>query len=197
MSGAGGPGEERHHRAERARLFVALELPRDVRDAVIEWRQEALTARPGLRFVARENLHVTLCFLGGRWAREIEPIVAACRALPGRAPPEIALAQAIWLPRRRPRVLAVALDDPQHALADVQAALSELLAAGGWYTPEKRPYTAHVTVARVGRDGRAPRLELAPPPPMRFRAPCASLYRSRLAPGGARYEALARIELGG
>ena len=43
---------------ERARLFVALELPGEVRDRLALWRDEVVAGVPGLRPVAVENLHV-------------------------------------------------------------------------------------------------------------------------------------------
>jgi 2'-5' RNA ligase len=89
----------------------------------------------------------------------------------------------------------VELLDPAGVLNRVQALLSEVLAAGGWYQPEKRPYLAHVTVARVARGGRAPRAVMPALPPLQFRAPRVTLFRSRLLRSGARYEALATVEL--
>jgi RNA 2',3'-cyclic 3'-phosphodiesterase len=148
-----------------------------------------------LRAVPDESLHVTLCFLG--WGREddVEPVAAACGVLAAEPAPRLAVADGLWLPRRRPRVVAVRLEDSDQQLEHVQRALSEALAAGGWYEPERRPYLAHVTVARVGA-GIGPRPpELPEPPRVEFEAPHVVLYRSRLSRSGARYEALARVDL--
>ena len=68
---------------------------------------------------------------------------------------ELAVGEPLWLPPRRPRVLAVALEDPDGALGRTQTAVSSALAAGGWYVPETRPFLAHVTVARVRKGARA------------------------------------------
>lgn len=179
---------------ERVRLFVALELPAGVREALIAWRSGLGRARD-LRPLGAESLHVTLCFLGWQRAREIDAIAAACGALAGDPAPQLSLGEARWLPPRRPRVLAVDLVDRSGALTRAQATLSRTLAAGGWYEPEKRPYLAHVTVARVGRRGRPPREPLAPVPSLEFRAPSVTLFRSRLFRTGAQYELLATIEL--
>jgi 2'-5' RNA ligase len=94
-------------------------------------------------------------------------------------------------------VLAVSLNDDWRDLATLQAALSDTLAAGGWYEPEKRPYLGHVTVARAARGFRAPKAALPAPPALEFRAPRVTLYRSRLLRSGARYEPLTTVELGG
>jgi RNA 2',3'-cyclic 3'-phosphodiesterase len=182
----------------RARLFVALELPDQARDALAQWR--ARLPPPvtlGLRPVAAEALHVTLCFLGWHSPDEVESIAAACRIAGDDAPPSLTLGDAVWLPRRRPRALAVKLADPGERLARTQARLANALAAGGWYRPEQRPFLPHVTVARVKAGPGAGRSAISPPPQLAFHASRVVLYRSRLARTGALYEALSAVELGG
>ena len=188
MSGAG----------ERARLFVALDLDVAARDALAVWCEEIVDAQAGLRAVRPEALHVTLCFLGACAVAEVEAIAGACAAAAAAAEPVagLALGAACWLPPRRPRVLAVAVQDGAGTLAAGQAVLSDALAAGGWYRPERRPFFAHVSVARVvgGAGGARPREQPPPPPALPLAAGASvTLYRSRLSPKGARYEALASV----
>ena len=181
---------------ERARLFVALELPRDAREALVNWRARVIEEVSGLRPVAPEALHATLCFLGWRSVSEIEEIGAACGTIAGEPIASLSLGKAVWLPARRPRVLAVELVDPRGLLAQVQSTLSRVLQRGGWYTPEARAFLAHVTVARVAKGARVRARELPEPPRLGAEGAQVTLYRSRLAPGGAQYEALHRVELG-
>lgn len=179
----------------RVRLFVALELPTTVRQALVRWRAEVAESRQeALRLLDPAALHVTLCFLGSRSESEVDAIAAACRVVAAEGAVPLALAGAAWLPPRRPRVLAVELADPEAKLARIQAALSDALAAGGWYEPEKRPYLAHVTVARVKSGARQSQGDLTPPP-LEFHGSRVVLYRSRLMRSGARYEPLAVVEL--
>jgi 2'-5' RNA ligase len=183
--------------AERARLFVALDLPVEARGALERWRSGVLREVAGLRPVAPDGLHATLCFLGWRAVDEIEQIGAACVAAAGglRAP-LLSLGAALWLPARRPRVLAVRLSDASGALAGVQASVSAALSGGDWYAPEVRPFLAHVTVARVSGHARVRATELEPPGHLEFRGPAVTLYRSRLGRGGARYEVQRTVKLG-
>lgn len=181
---------------EHVRLFVALELPGAVRESLIGWRDQALGRAPGLRPLGVDALHVTLCFLGWQDVGEVDAIAAACGELAGTPAPRLSLGEARWLPApRRPRVLAVELLDPAAILVGAQARLSQALAAGGWYQPEKRPYLAHVTVARAARGATASRDPLARPSALAFDATELTLFRSRLSRRGARYEPLTRIEL--
>jgi RNA 2',3'-cyclic 3'-phosphodiesterase len=190
---AGGPGGE-----ERARLFVALDLPADAREAIEGWRSTAVRRVRGLRPVDHAALHVTLCFLGWRHSGEVGEIGAACAsAVESWGPLELSLDDPLWLPDRRPRVLAVRIDDPSDRLAELQTSLSRELSGGGWYAPDPRPFVGHVTVARVPRGTRARAVKLPGPPRLRFLANQVTLYRSRLAPSGARYEPQGTVELSG
>lgn len=185
-----GPG------APTARLFVALELPETSRSELARWRADVADQVPGLRLVRPEDLHATLCFLGSRPESEMDQIAGACGVVAGEPVADSAFGEAMWLPARRPRVLAVSLSDPDGTIARIQSALSNALVGGGWYAPESRPFLAHVTVARVGRDARVRSVELAPPPDSSVRCSRVTLYRSRLSSTGARYEPLASVELG-
>lgn len=179
---------------QRARLFVALELPESARKALVEWCSSAIGDPSGLRPIAAGNLHVTLCFLGWHSVAEIEAIGAACAATAIDSIPSLTLGGPLWLPARRPRVLAVEIEDSQGALGRTQAALADSLRAGRWYAVERRAFLAHVTVARVGQRGGTRSVDA--PPSVRFGASTLTLYRSHLGPAGARYEPLHRFELG-
>ncbi|MBW3608095.1 MAG: RNA 2',3'-cyclic phosphodiesterase [Actinobacteria bacterium] len=175
------------------RLFIALDLPVDVRTALAVWAARA--APPEVRRVPAENLHVTLAFLGTRTSDEA---AVAGALLPALARPleEVRTAGALWLPPRRPGVLSVALESGP-ALADVQAQLVAALASAILFEPERRRFRPHVTVGRVPRGTRIDtRRELDPPAPaLSFQAPAIALYRSHTAPDRARYDRLTGVEL--
>jgi 2'-5' RNA ligase len=177
----------------RLRLFVAVELPADVREALVAWRPDDRALRP----VADEALHVTLAFLGARDEADVERIRPRLERL-GRPLGGLSLGGPRWLPPRAPRVLAVDVADPDAALTALQAEVVEALAAGVGFVPERRRFLAHVTVARVRQGARVPwavRERLPAPPSVRFAAPAVTLFRSHLSPRGARYEALVRVPL--
>lgn len=182
---------------ERARLFVALDLPGTVRLTLARWAREHVGEVARLRLVDPESLHVTLCFLGSRPVEEVDGIAAACDAASGFPAADLTLGEALWLPPRRPRVLTVTLTDEQGRVAAVQSALAGALQDRGVYEPDQRPFLAHVTVARVQRGGRPRGAQLPAPEPLRFTAATVTLYESRLGTGPARYEALSRVTLSG
>ncbi len=69
--------------------------------------------------------------------------------------------------------------------------MSAGLEAAGVYTPEKRPFRAHVTIARLRPRVRPPRTAALDLEPLEFVGRSLTLYVSRLHPSGARYEPLA------
>jgi RNA 2',3'-cyclic 3'-phosphodiesterase len=184
--------------ADRARLFVGLDLPGIARSALVQWRANHLSDMAGARWrlIEPEALHVTLCFLGWRVVGDIDQIAAACESAASRPAVELSLGAPVWLPARRPRAIAVTLVDNRHRLSGLQRAIADTLHAGGWYEPEARPFLAHVTVARVGKGEPVRAAELPSPPSRALLYPAVTLYRSHLGSGGARYEALHTVQLG-
>jgi RNA 2',3'-cyclic 3'-phosphodiesterase len=172
------------------RLFIALDLPNELRATLAAARIDTETWRP----VREEALHVTLAFLGDRPETDVATIAPIITA--EHAAPELTVGHVLLLPPRRPRVLTVTLADPTGALRDLHARVTSALEAAGLYTRESRPFRPHVTLARLRPRTRPPRqvpLDIAHTP---FHGRSLTLYASRLHPGGARYEALITTSLG-
>lgn len=196
-------------KSPRARLFMALDLPAEVRGGLAAWQARECVDE-ALRPVAASALHVTLCFIGYQPERAIERIGAQ---LVGMEPRPVGMRLEpgpVGVRGRRPGLFAVSA--PSEAAEALQAELSQRLAAERLYRPEKRPFWPHVTVARVRperqpagasrrRRGRRPRAVERPPGALPeellepFGAVRAALYRSHLRSSGARYERLVTLEL--
>jgi 2'-5' RNA ligase len=187
-------------KSPRARLFVALDLPEDVRGQIIAWQGREL-ADPALRPVKPESLHMTLVFLGYQAEKDIERIAEA--ALVEAPAPDVRLApEPVGVPRgKRPRLFA--LDAPSEGAVELQARVEERLVAGRFYEPERRPFWPHLTVARIRpekRGSRRPAMVERPPGPfaqtdVRFCPTRLVLFRSHLHPRGATYEPMAERQL--
>jgi 2'-5' RNA ligase len=181
-----------------ARLFVALDLPGEVRDAMAGWARRARRGSASMRLVDVEMLHVTLCFLASRPLAEVPAVGEAVAAvgLAAGAVEGLSLGAPLWLPPRRPRVLAVEVHDPDERLGELQRDLVRAVSDAIDWQAERRRFRPHVTVARM-REGTAPRdRALEPTPALVFAGEAVTLYRSWLAPDGASYEVLERVELG-
>lgn len=187
--------------ASSLRLFVALDLPAERRDALHAWADSTLRA-DGLRIVRPESLHVTLAFLGHHPEPAAGRAAAILREVRPRPVAMGPLTELVPIPRSRPRLVALELEAP--AAAEIQAELAPRLVAAGLHEPERRPFWPHVTLvrARGGRHAPAARRALRgplPPLPDELRAPFGAvrlaLYRSLLRPDGSRYVSLANLDL--
>ena len=88
----------------------------------------------------------------------------------------------------------LACDDEGGRAAALASDLQQRLEALGVYEPERRKWLPHVTVARFRE---RPRLQPALPALDPFMPSGAAAYLSRLRPGGAQYEVLESVEVGG
>jgi 2'-5' RNA ligase len=176
---------------ERVRLFCALRLPETTLDRLVEWQRTAFAGLGRLRPVPRANLHVTLAFLGARPLRDVERVRAELEgAAAGVEPPVLQVER--YRETRSVGMLACADEGGRAgALArDLHGRLERL----GMYEPERREWLPHVTVVRFRE---RPRLRLEPPDLGSVVSSDAAVYLSRLRSGGAQYEVLATVPLGG
>ena len=160
------------------------------------WRDAQVAGREELRPVAADSLHLTLAFLGYLPEREIDRVAEVALApAAGRRAPTLVPLGAVGVPRSRPRLIALDLEDTGGGATALQSAVSERLVRARLYRPEKRPFWPHITLARVKRGARARPLEPGPVPTAKLEAIRLTLYRSTLRPQGALYEPLAAAEL--
>lgn len=180
-----------NRRGVARRLFVALDPPVEVRAEAEAWARHIARFTQGLRVVPARNSHVTLAFLGDVEEPEIDLIVEAI-ASTERPVDGLSLGAPVWLPRRRPRALALEIHDDPGDLHEMQGDLArELGSAIGW--KEARPYRPHLTCGRTGRsfDGAGARLPVSPS--ISFSSRSVTLYASILGPEGAEYEVVERF----
>ena len=170
------------------RLFCALRLPPDTLDRLAAWQSVHLGSA---RAVERRNLHVTLAFLGARPVAEVAAIAGELGAA-ARAAGPIDFAATRY--RETRSVGMVVLTDEAGAAAALADDLGARLERIGAYRREARAWLPHVTVARFRE---RPRLDPPVPELGRFSPSDAAVYSSVLRPGGAQYEALETVALGG
>jgi 2'-5' RNA ligase len=187
------------------RLFVALEPPEPVRRR-IAGASAALQRGAGaseVRWVAEENLHLTLQFLGAVPEERVEAVEKAVAQVAAAARPlSLEVKGAGGFPNaRRPRVVWLGLSGDVPALGALVTDLGRRLTPLG-FAPEARPFSAHLTLGRA-RDARgAPGLggalaAAAQDDGIAWRAAELVLFESHLSPRGPRYEAVQRAPLGG
>jgi RNA 2',3'-cyclic 3'-phosphodiesterase len=136
------------------RSFIAIELPPEIQKAITRATsgiQKALP-KPLVRWVTGQNVHLTLKFLGDVSPSNLELLAEALKLESSQHPAfELSVGKLGAFPgTRRARVIWIGLEAPpgllvlQHGVEAVAARLG--------YPPEERPFSAHLTIGRVGQN---------------------------------------------
>jgi len=177
----------------RTRTFLALTLPAAARAAAAEVSAalRPRTAPRAVKWVAPENLHMTLRFFGpldeerlARARRLVQDLEAVWEAVETHwtglvAFPSLRRVQVIWL----------GLEDPSGALRATAREVERRLVRAGFGRTDK-PFAAHVTLGRVRRGERvaweslSERLTMPEAP---FSIKRMVLFKSVLTPTGPQY----------
>jgi RNA 2',3'-cyclic 3'-phosphodiesterase len=184
------------------RLFVAVDLSDDARDAIAEEQARIATAlgqKASIKWVKPGAAHLTLVFLGSVDAARAATLVEAIGADVDLAPFDMVLEGAgAFPPRGAPRVLWIGTSAGAAELVELQQRLSSRISGLG-IALETRPFHPHLTIGRW-RESRPSDRERAlaaarPGAIARVRVESATLYESKLPPSGPSYTALTRANL--
>jgi len=167
------------------RLFTGLDLPAHV-SAALEDLLARLRPTARLRWSPVDNLHVTTKFIGEWPENRLTEMKAALAGVPGRAPVPVAI-RGVEL---KPRMIWARVDAPGLAplAADLDAALGRI-----GVPSEHRPFTAHLTLARIPNPVRLDLTRDAAADFGSFDADRFYLYLSKPGPGGSVYSKLAEF----
>jgi 2'-5' RNA ligase len=182
------------------RAFIAIDMPASIQQQLgeISSRLQALNQTNAIRWVAAKNIHLTLKFLGEVSPSNLEILTKILRAEAQKhAAFDLKVAGLGAFPSlRRPRVIWVGIEAPPALLAFQRGVETESVRLG--YAAEERPFSPHLTLARVSHS--------ASPQDVRLIGESLSgvtvgdlgtvhvdhvvLFRSDLRPGGAVYTPL-------
>lgn len=137
------------------RLFVAIDIPQAVRDALGELMARLRTESREAKWVRPEGMHVTLKFIGEVKPEKVDAIRAALRDVHSGEAVDLSFRALGFFPHeRRPRVLwcgIAASPNLAKLAADVDAALKPLDIPA-----ESREFVPHLTLARFSVDRGGP-----------------------------------------
>lgn len=193
---------------EQIRSFVAIKLNDQVREELRE-TQELLKSRglaDQVRWVRPEGIHVTLKFLGNIPVDRVNEIVVAIRqASEGIGPFSVSFGGLGCFPSTsRPNVIWIGVLGDTKTLVRLQSKIEDRLTVLG-FPPEKRKYTPHLTLGRVGRHVSSQERGLlggiiqteCTDALSEMKVHEVSLMKSVLSPAGAKYSRLAVVQLEG
>jgi len=190
------------------RLFVALDIPEEIRSKITAYMNALRNFAPDARWVSPESLHVTLKFIGEFPEARLQELKKALASVGGQ-PFEISFRASGFFNPRSPRVFWIGIEAGYELKALAAAVETALVPLG--IPREDRDFTPHLTLARMGsgrpqgspRDRNKPkmyelkaRVEGTPPPEFgTMTAREFFLYLSKLSPKGAQYTKLERFPL--
>jgi RNA 2',3'-cyclic 3'-phosphodiesterase len=179
------------------RSFIAVEIPAEIQSAIANSAAPLKNGLPKglIRWVAPQNVHLTLKFLGDVTPAALEQLAGALKAeAASHAGFSISISGLGAFPSaRRARVIWIGLEAPP-ALEALQRGVEATVAVLG-YPPEQRPFSPHLTIGRVSQTISASglqriRTELESTRVGllgKFEVGAVHIFKSDLQPGGAVY----------
>ena len=130
------------------RLFLAIDLPDDVRAHLLEARKRLEAGLPKIAYTKPENLHLTLKFLGDVDPNRLDPIKESLALIkPQRI--ELKATGIDCFPNRGPvRIVTAALDGTLSPLRALVESIEQRCKFLG-FEKEQRAYKPHVTIGRA------------------------------------------------
>ena len=176
------------------RLFAAIELTQEIREALAAFLTELRGIVPQVKWVRAENLHLTLKFLGETETGKLGPIRNTLAAIRTEAPVTLDFHGLGFFPNeRRPRVFWIGMEASSN-LKSLAAQMDHALHRLG-FPLDDRPFTPHLTLARFSQSGVPPKVvALTRENESRIFGSMTTgkfhLIESKLKPGGAEYTTL-------
>lgn len=173
------------------RLFIAIEIPPQIRAAFAALLREFRAIAPQIKWVRAENLHVTLKFLGETEIEKLSALQNALAAVRSSQPVNLQFRGLGFFPNeKRPRVFLAGMEASPNLkalAADIDSATHRL-----GFPLEERPFTPHLTLARFPLPGVPPKLlqairEKSAHPFGSLQTGEFHLIESKLKPAGAEY----------
>ncbi len=172
------------------RLFVGIDLPHAVKDALVARMGGVL----GARWQSEDQLHLTLRFIGTLDTHAANAAAEAIASIRSRAFALSTGRLGIFERRGRIETLWVGVD-PQEPVKALHNKVDRALQMVG-IAPETRSYMPHITLARFsGTSGPLDAFLRESFPPITFTVDAISLFESRLTTEGADYSVVARWPL--
>jgi RNA 2',3'-cyclic 3'-phosphodiesterase len=136
---------------EQIRSFIAIELPEDLKSALTRLQEQLKSgANAPVKWVNPNSIHLTLQFLGNIATEKVRPITGAMKEAARGIPPfrlEVK-GLGVFPNLRSVRVIWVGVGGEVDKLLLLQKNIETGLVPLG-FIPEKRPFSPHLTLARV------------------------------------------------
>lgn len=132
------------------RLFVAIQIPEDIRASIASLLQEFRAIAPQIKWIRANNLHVTLKFLGETEPRRLSPIQVSLASVHTKNPVALDFSGLGFFPNaKRPNILWAAIQSSSNLQTIVAGIENQMHSLG--YPKEDRVFTPHLTLAHLDK----------------------------------------------
>jgi len=188
---------------EKRRIFIAINLPESIKEELIAF-QERFQELPA-RWVKKENLHITLAFLGYIKEEKLSQIIEMAKKVALRhdpfsinlikvcyAPPKVSLPRMVWAVGEKSKELERLQEDVKNSLISLGIPQLE--------KEVERNFIPHITLARI-RKWEFRQMEIDERPEineeinLKFEVKSIEVMESHLKKTGAEYEVLKSFSL--
>jgi 2'-5' RNA ligase len=138
---------------ETHRAFLALEISPEVKGRIMELEEKIKQTGADVKLVERENLHVTMKFLGEIGAERVEAVHEIMKSVREKPFQLEAMGTGVFPNPRMARVLWVGVGKGSDETVSIFRQLESGLAEAGF--PRERNFTPHITIGRVRSPGGA------------------------------------------
>jgi RNA 2',3'-cyclic 3'-phosphodiesterase len=125
------------------RLFIAVELPEEIKNS-IELVKESFKPVKGLRFVSKDNIHITLKFLGEINDEKVPDIISALADVHVKPFKLLISKLGVFPNENNMRVLWVDAE-PAEPLSELKKRIDAALPG----SRDDHPFKNHITIARI------------------------------------------------
>lgn len=186
------------------RTFIAIDLPREIKDALAHLQGELKNSQADIKWVESGNIHLTLKFLGERDAKLIEKIIRILEELSREEKCFQARISCLGaFPKINfPKIIWVGIGQGDSETKRIVKELEEKIAKIG-IPKEDRPFSSHITIGRRRSSHNQDRLirdlnnlqDTFGQKALEFPVTKITLFKSTLTPKGPVYEILKEANL--
>lgn len=180
------------------RIFIAVDLPSEIKEKILSYCESISPLCSNIKWVERENFHLTLKFMGEINEKEFE-LVKTCVSCVAREfkPFNITLSGTGFFPdEKNLKIVWIGTDGGCENLLDLYQELENCLETDG-FDRESKPFSPHLTIGRVKKNKKASISKSMPDiENEEIEVSRVSVFKSTLTPNGPIYEKLYECAFG-
>lgn len=137
------------------RVFFAISIPEELREKLVLVQETLKTKCHSIKWVKRENVHLTLKFIGEIPEDKLAGLSIILKNVADRHSSFLAVAEGIgsFPTIKNPKVIWAGIKEGHEQIANISRDIEEKAKKIG-FAAEEKPFTSHITIGRVNQKDR-------------------------------------------